>query len=672
MSVTNISTFKIAKLTAQIIETVKRDGVASLKEYGELPLQFGLASEVLMSADCPEDVALVLKGRTVARYAELIKVSAAASPETVSAASKVTAGKGEEEIPPTLAGDVSLSYLAIPITDEMDADGLLEYVNEMVGALREKMGGDGYSVEEREALVGIHKELDHTESEVHVFIDTDILGEEVYAKIVEEYFDAEGYEVMDAAEYEEKHQLPALLASLPEDTLMELASQLEVTAKKGKKLTASYATAEILKLDKDAVVAAIDAVVGGGESSDEGDSTDVSEIVGELSIKQLRDVAAHLEIKISKTAKSGELVDAILEEDESEVTDALDALGLLPDSGEETGEGEFDAQTALEALDRADLVSVAKALEISHTKKTTDGELLDMLLEAEEEELHEALTDLGLLDGEDDAKPDTGSDEKDEVELADALEECELPVLKAITTALELKAPIGKKATKEAFIELLTGDDVDEGEVMDAMLEAKKTAEGEEEGDDDEARTAELKEKLEAVESDVLQAIAEDLEVKVVGKATTLKLIKAILDCDLDDVAAAIDANAESEEEEEGDSLESLYSLLADCKAARGGAAERKELLASLAETDLVDAKRKDVVTLQKIAALTEIDEETNTMIELLAGDETPLTETVLGYFTKVFAAEIKEAVGEQEEPETPAKPAGRGGKVNRTAGGKK
>ncbi|WYW01183.1 hypothetical protein SKa4_00031 [Pseudomonas phage vB_PpuM-SKa-4] len=613
--VTALSTFKISKLTQSILDILKKDGSMSLSEYGELPLQVGLATEVLLHADCPANTVFSIKGRSVGRYVELTHLDVAdkIKPDPLASIGATSAA----QVPAAFDGEIKLMYLAIPTTTEMDADGLLEYVEEMIDTIRESLVSEGYSPEERETLIGVHKEFVEHTSEVHVFIDLDILEDTKYSVTLDEYFEADAYEKFDSDEYDEKYRLPELLRGLPDDVMLQLAAKLDIkkgTTKKSKLTTASI-TEAILKLDTEVVKAAISELIDpAAVEASEGTDADLTETLSGLTAKQLREVADHMELEVGKKDKSEAITALILAEEEGDVIDALDALGLLEDETPEGGgvSEEESLEDILKGLDDADVRATAKALKLTVPKKTTLEGVIALLLEEDANDVAEALVDLGFVEAE----------EEEEVETPPA-------------------------------------DDEEE----------------EQEEEEEELDTVDLENALAELDIDQMTVVIETLELELPKKPTLATLTKVIMDSvtDAETLEAATDAVAEEAGEgEEGESLETLYSVLVDLKATRGNAATRKEALAEMSETDLTEAKRKDVVALFAIAEMTELDEDAQELIARLAGEDTELNETVLGYFTKVFAKLIADDAPEEEETPEPtkapakgkanaAKPAGKG-----------
>ncbi|WYW02620.1 hypothetical protein Peetri_00032 [Pseudomonas phage vB_PpuM-Peetri] len=614
--VTALSTFKIAKLTQSILDILKKDGSMSLSEYGELPLQVGMATEVLLHADCPANTVFSIKGRTIGRYVELTHLDVAdkIKPDPLATIGATSAA----QIPAALDGEVNLMYLAIPTTTEMDEDGLLEYVEEMIGAIRESLVSEGYSPEERETLIGIHKEFVEHTSEVHMFIDSDVLEDPKYSVTIDEYFEPESYEKFDSDEYDEKYRLPELLRGLPDDVMLELAGKLDIkkgTTKKSKLTTASI-TEAILKLDAEVVKAAISELIDPAAAADatpEGADADVAETLSGLTSKQLREVAEHMELEIGKKDKSEAITALILGEDEGDVIDALDALGLLEDETPDATPEEESLEDILKGLADGSVRATAKALKITMPKKMALDDVIAKLLEEDANDVAEALVDLGFVE----------ADEEEEQE-----EEEEQP-------------------------ESPPADD--------------------EEEEEEELDTVELENALAELDVDQMTVVIETLELELPKKSTLATLTKVIMSSvtDAESLEAATDAvAAEAGEGEEGESLETLYSVLVDLKATRGNAATRKEALAEMSETDLTEAKRKDVVALFAIAEMTELDEDAEELITRLAGPDSELNETVMGYYTKVFDKLIVDST-EDETPEpvkapakgkaNAAKPAGKG-----------
>ncbi|WYW01427.1 hypothetical protein Amme1_00035 [Pseudomonas phage vB_PpuM-Amme-1] len=607
--VTALSTFKISKLTQSILDILKKDGSMSLSEYGELPLQVGLATEVLLHADCPANTVFSIKGRSVGRYVELTHLDVAdkIKPDPLASIGATSAA----QVPAAFDGEIKLMYLAIPTTTEMDADGLLEYVEEMIDTIRESLVSEGYSPEERETLIGVHKDFVEHTSEVHVFIDLDILEDAKYSVTLDEYFEADAYEKFDSDEYDEKYRLPELLRGLPDDVMLQLAAKLDIkkgTTKKSKLTTASI-TEAILKLDTEVVKAAISELIDpAAVETTEGADADLAETLSGLTAKQLREVAEHMELEVGKKDKSEAITTLILAEEEGDVIDALDALGLLEDETPEGGgvSEEESLEDILKGLDDADVRATAKALKLTVPKKTTLEGVIALLLEEDANDVAEALVDLGFVEAE---------------------EEEEQP-------------------------ETPPADDEEEEE--------------QEEEEEEELDTVELENALAELDVDQMIEVAETMELELPKKSTLATLTKVIMDSvtDAATLEAATDAvgeaagEGEEGEGEEGESLETLYSVLADLKATRGNAATRKEALAEMSETDLTEAKRKDVVALFAIAEMTELDEDAQELIARLAGEESELNETVLGYFTKVFAKLIADDA--PEEVATP-KPTGKG-----------
>ncbi|WYW00712.1 hypothetical protein Illi2_00030 [Pseudomonas phage vB_PpuM-Illi-2] len=597
--VTALSTFKISKLTQSILDILKKDGSMSLSEYGELPLQVGLATEVLLHADCPANTVFSIKGRSVGRYVELTHLDVAdkIKPDPLASIGATSAA----QVPAAFDGEIKLMYLAIPTTTEMDADGLLEYVEEMIDTIRESLVSEGYSPEERETLIGVHKEFVEHTSEVHVFIDLDILEDTKYSVTLDEYFEADAYEKFDSDEYDEKYRLPELLRGLPDDVMLQLAAKLDIkkgTTKKSKLTTASI-TEAILKLDTEVVKAAISELIDpAAVETTEGADADLAETLSGLTAKQLREVADHMELEVGKKDKSEAITALILAEEEGDVIDALDALGLLEDETPEGGgvSEEESLEDILKGLDDADVRATAKALKLTVPKKTTLEGVIALLLEEDANDVAEALVDLGFVEAE----------EEEEVETPPA-------------------------------------DDEEE----------------EQEEEEEELDTVDLENALAELDVDQMTVVIETLELELPKKPTLATLTKVIMDSvtDAETLEAATDAVAEEAGEgEEGESLETLYSVLVDLKATRGNAATRKEALAEMSETDLTEAKRKDVVALFAIAEMTELDEDAQELIARLAGEESELNETVLGYFTKVFAKLIADDAPEEEETPEPAK----------------
>ncbi|WYW01906.1 hypothetical protein Pori4_00034 [Pseudomonas phage vB_PpuM-Pori-4] len=598
--VTALSTFKISKLTQSILDILKKDGSMSLSEYGELPLQVGLATEVLLHADCPANTVFSIKGRSVGRYVELTHLDVAdkIKPDPLASIGATSAA----QVPAAFDGEIKLMYLAIPTTTEMDADGLLEYVEEMIDTIRESLVSEGYSPEERETLIGVHKDFVEHTSEVHVFIDLDILEDAKYSVTLDEYFEADAYEKFDSDEYDEKYRLPELLRGLPDDVMLQLAAKLDIkkgTTKKSKLTTASI-TEAILKLDTEVVKAAISELIDpAAVETPEGADADLAETLSALTAKQLREVADHMELEVGKKDKSEAITALILAEDEGDVIDALDALGLLEDETPDGTPEEESLEDILKGLDDADVRATAKALKVTVPKKTALEGVIALLLEEDANDVAEALVDLGFVEAEEE-------EEQPETPPADDEEE-------------------------------------------------------EEQEEEEELDTVELENALAELDVDQMTVVIETLELELPKKSTLATLTKVIMDSvtDAETLEAATDAVAEEAGEgEEGESLETLYSVLVDLKATRGNAATRKEALAEMSETDLTEAKRKDVVALFAIAEMTELDEDAQELIARLAGEESELNETVLGYFTKVFAKLIADDA--PEEVATP-KPTGKG-----------
>ena len=198
---------------------------------------------------------------------------------------------------------------------------------------------------------------------------------------------------------------------------------------------------------------------------------------------------------------------AYAEENLDGFSEYADSYGL-ESFGTQDGDGEGIDLTELE---RSDLVAIAKQMGIKIVKKDTAESIIEKLEEADEDELDDALTELGYYgDDADEEDDEAGDDTEDEEEEESGYEDMSLGELRKECKAREIKYTPKEKA--EALIAKLEADDEENGE----------EDEEDDGADEEEVSESELDEILDEEFED--ETLAE--EEKAAGKKSGKKLPK--------------------------------------------------------------------------------------------------------------------------------------------------